>query len=404
MTELTPGFVAGHLPRRPDDAHKGTMGTLCSITGSYGFSGAAVLSARAALRSGVGLHYQVIPEKIYPVFASSVFESVCVPVRGNTLGTVAPTDLDAILNTADRATAVLIGCGMGCTSATAEVLRAVLTSCRVPVVVDADGINALSQHKEILSETHAPLILTPHIKEFSRLSGLEVADIPVQSYRSGQACEPHPTVVDIESGATLSEGTDYTLSWSDNDCVGKGTVTITGTGSFDGKSQTATFSIVPRLPAGYKPVEYAHSSGEQFVDTGFVPDEKTRADIRFLMHSTTLNGGYSSPFGARNGNVNQFFVVANHNDDKKYFFSRHGEGATDLPGTDGYAGSGALKGHPSDVRYHQFSLNRNVFNLDGYSYSFSSSVTFACDCSAYAFATHDYAQASATHITQVPTP
>ncbi len=177
MTELTPGFVAGHLPRRPDDAHKGTMGTLCSITGSYGFSGAAVLSARAALRSGVGLHYQVIPEKIYPVFASSVFESVCVPVRGNTLGTVAPTDLDAILNTADRATAVLIGCGMGCTSATAEVLRAVLTSCRVPVVVDADGINALSQHKDILSETHAPLILTPHIKEFSRLSGLEVADI-----------------------------------------------------------------------------------------------------------------------------------------------------------------------------------------------------------------------------------
>jgi len=105
-----------------------------------------------------------------------------------------------------------------------------------------------------------------------------------------------------------------------------------------------------------------------------------------------MHGGkdYSSPFGARSGNVNQFFVSG-----LAYYLSRHGEGATDLQGKDGYAGSGALKGHPSDVGYHQFSLNRNVFNLDGYSYSFSSSVTFACDCSAYAFATHDYAQASA---------
>ena len=67
---------------------------------------------------------------------------------------------------------------------------------------------------------------------------LEVEKIPVQLYRSGQACEPRPKVVDIESGATLREGMDYTLSWADNDCVGKGTVTITGTGSFDGKSQT----------------------------------------------------------------------------------------------------------------------------------------------------------------------
>ena len=95
MTELTLRFVAQRFPRRPDDAHKGTMGTLCSITGSYGFSGAAVLSAKAALRTGVGLLYQVIPEKVYPVFASSVYECVCVPVGGSTLGTVAPTDNNA---------------------------------------------------------------------------------------------------------------------------------------------------------------------------------------------------------------------------------------------------------------------------------------------------------------------
>lgn len=177
MTELSLQYVAEHFPRRPDNAHKGSMGTLCSITGSYGFSGAAVLSAKAALRTGVGLLFQIIPEKVYPVFASSVYESVCVPVRGNTLGTVAPNDTDAILNTIDRASAVLIGCGMGNTPATAEVLRSVVRSSNVPVIIDADGINALALHKDILNERHSPLILTPHIKEFSRLSGLSVGEI-----------------------------------------------------------------------------------------------------------------------------------------------------------------------------------------------------------------------------------
>lgn len=196
MTELTLSYLKEHLPPRPDDAHKGTMGTLCSITGSYGFAGAAILSAKAALRSGVGLHYQVIPEKIYPIFASSVHESVCVPVKGNILGTVAPTDIDAICNTIDRATAVLIGCGMGNTSATAEVLRAAVRRANVPIVIDADGINALAAHIDILSERKTPLILTPHIKEFSRLSGLDVKTIVENQAEVAESfSKEHPDLV-----------------------------------------------------------------------------------------------------------------------------------------------------------------------------------------------------------------
>ena len=212
---------------------------------------------------------------------------------------------------------------------------------------------------------------------------LKVEEIPVQPYKSGQVSQPRPKAVDLTSGATLREGTDYTLSWADNDCVGKGSVTFTGIGSFDGKSQTAFFSIAPRLPDGYKAVEYAHSSGEQFVDTGFCPNEKTRADIRFLMHSS---GDYSSPFGARNDNADQFFVSGNHS--AGYYFSRHGTGATDLTGKDGYAGPGALVNKPAVIGYHKFSLNQNVFSLDEYSYSFSASATFTCPYSAYVFASH----------------
>ena len=174
MIPLDRAFAARHLPRRPDDAHKGTMGALCSLTGSFGYSGAAILSARAALRSGVGLHYQVLPESIYPIFATAVPESVCVPVTGSGVGTLSRADLPAILNTADRASAVLIGCGMGNTADTLAVLQAVIRRVTAPLIIDADGINTLAQHIDILEESHAPVILTPHIKEFSRLTGLPV--------------------------------------------------------------------------------------------------------------------------------------------------------------------------------------------------------------------------------------
>ena len=176
MITLTKELVSAMLPRRPDDAHKGTMGSLCSLTGSYGFSGAAVLSACAALRSGVGLHYQVLPEAIYPIFASSVYESVCVPVKGKS-GALCPADLPAITGVLSRCTAALIGCGMGNAPDTREALYEVIRAADIPLIIDADGINALSLNTEILKERKPEIILTPHVKEYSRLSGLSVERI-----------------------------------------------------------------------------------------------------------------------------------------------------------------------------------------------------------------------------------
>lgn len=174
MIVLDRDYVRDHLPARPDDAHKGAMGTLCSVTGSFGYAGAAVLSAWAALHSGVGLHYQALPEAIYPIFASSVPESVCVPLKGAYVGTVSRADIPVILDTVSRATAVLIGCGMGNSPDTRAVLAAVIKSCDAPLIIDADGINALASNIDILNERRGEIILTPHVKEFSRLTGLDV--------------------------------------------------------------------------------------------------------------------------------------------------------------------------------------------------------------------------------------
>ena len=177
MIRIDFDYLERHFPRRPCDAHKGTMGTLVSLTGSFGFAGAAVLSAKAALRSGVGLHYQVLPESIYPLFGGTVHESVCVPVKGNDIGTLCKADIPAISAILEKATAILIGCGMGNNDATAQVLKAVLSTAKCPVIIDADGINVLSQHIHEIDDCKVPIILTPHVKEFSRLSGLSVADI-----------------------------------------------------------------------------------------------------------------------------------------------------------------------------------------------------------------------------------
>lgn len=196
MIALDAAFAARHLPHRPDTAHKGTMGTLCSITGSYGYAGAAILSARAALRSGVGLHYQVVPERIYPIFASAVPESVCVPVAGARAGAMSRADIPAILNAMSRASAVLIGCGMGNTFATRAVLEAVIQNCHVPLIIDADGINALARHIDILNGHSFPVILTPHIKEFSRLTGQSVDSILGDQAGEAQAfVQSYPNVV-----------------------------------------------------------------------------------------------------------------------------------------------------------------------------------------------------------------
>ena len=177
MIRLDFDDIEKRLPYRPNDAHKGTMGTLCAITGSYGFSGAAALSAEAALRSGVGLMYQVLPDCIYPIFASCIRESVCVPVKGNSEGTVCEGDIPQILPYIGKATAVLIGCGMGNNESTAAVLKAALENAVCPVIIDADGINALARHIHLLDNIKADIILTPHVKEFSRLSGLSVEEI-----------------------------------------------------------------------------------------------------------------------------------------------------------------------------------------------------------------------------------
>lgn len=172
---LSHGDVLELLPNRRLDAHKGDFGKILLLAGSVGYTGAPVLSALGALRTGAGLVFLGVPESIYQIAAMKLIEPIVFPLPQQD-GMLSQEALPRILEKASSVDAVLIGPGLGCSDATEEIVCQVLSSCKVPVVLDADGINLVGKHKDILRGRTSPTILTPHVGEFQRLTGRKPED------------------------------------------------------------------------------------------------------------------------------------------------------------------------------------------------------------------------------------
>lgn len=153
------------LPLRPRNAHKGDFGKLFILAGSEGYTGAPVLAARAALRTGAGLVYLGVPRDIYPIIAVKCDEAMPFPL---------PEDYSAILEKARSCDAAVIGPGLGRSPGTEQLVLSLLSGLDIPVVLDADGINALAGHIDILDKRSGLTVLTPHEGEFARLTGCEL--------------------------------------------------------------------------------------------------------------------------------------------------------------------------------------------------------------------------------------
>ena len=167
---LNHGDVLKLLPNRPVNGHKGDFGKILLLAGSVGYTGAPVLAALGALRTGAGLVFLGVPESIYQIAAMKLTEPIVFPLPQQD-GMLSQEGLARILEKASSMDAVLIGPGLGCSDATEEIVCQVLSSCKVPVVLDADGINLAGKHKDILRGRTSPTILTPHAGEFQRLTG-----------------------------------------------------------------------------------------------------------------------------------------------------------------------------------------------------------------------------------------
>ncbi len=168
-----PKSIRDCFPPRAADSHKGTYGTLLSVCGSYGMAGAAVLAARAAGRCGTGLVIAALPESIYPIAAAQLPEVVFAPLKED----ACTNRMKELTPHFKKCTALLIGCGLGNTVASEQLVEALLNATKGPVVLDADGINAAARHISILETAHPPLILTPHPKELARLLHSTVEEV-----------------------------------------------------------------------------------------------------------------------------------------------------------------------------------------------------------------------------------
>jgi len=158
------------LPRRAARGHKGTFGKVLVVAGSRGMSGAAALTARAALRSGSGLVQVACPAEVQAVVAGAFPAYTTFGIRQHADGTFGEGVTDEVLELARGAEVVAIGPGLGRAPGTQALVRELLARCDKPIVLDADGLFAVSPFAEDYKRT-APTILTPHAGEFARLTG-----------------------------------------------------------------------------------------------------------------------------------------------------------------------------------------------------------------------------------------
>ena len=163
--------VLSILPDRDPWSHKGCFGKILLLCGSRGFTGAAALAARAALRTGAGLVFLGVPESIYAIEAVKLDEPIVFPLPDED-GKLSQAAVPEILHRLKQMDAVLIGPGLGQSAGVLAAVKAVLENFEGPVIVDADGINVLSAHKYILRGRSRPTILTPHDVEFGRIGGV----------------------------------------------------------------------------------------------------------------------------------------------------------------------------------------------------------------------------------------
>lgn len=171
LRQLSQQDVNRLLPARKQDTHKGDYGKILLFCGSRGYTGAAALAALGALRTGSGLVYLAVPESIYAIEAAKLTEPVILPLEDED-GTYASTAVHSIKRLLIGKDAVLIGPGIGQSVGTEAVVRFVLETFDGPVVLDADGINMISRHMDILRSRTRPTILTPHDGEYRRMGGM----------------------------------------------------------------------------------------------------------------------------------------------------------------------------------------------------------------------------------------
>ncbi len=174
---LTGEDLAGLLPPRAGESHKGDYGHLLLVAGAVGKAGAAVLAARAAVRAGAGLVTAAVPAPVLPLVQAGSIESMGVPLPAGEGGALSAAAAAPALAAARGKSALALGPGLGQEEETMAAIREVALAAPLPLVLDADGLNAFAGRAGLLAARPAPTVVTPHPGEMGRLLGIGTAEV-----------------------------------------------------------------------------------------------------------------------------------------------------------------------------------------------------------------------------------
>lgn len=259
--------VAALLPTRALETHKRETGVVVVVGGSRLMTGAVCLVASAAYRVGAGLVQVAVPSSILPVVQSLVQEATFLPLPETPEGTVAPEATELLAARLAGADALALGPGMTTHEATAAWIRRTVADSPIPVVLDADGLNAFTARAPELAARRADLVLTPHAGEFARIAGVSSREVAAD--RLG-----HVRALAAETKATvLLKGTRTLVATPD------GHVRVNPTGgpylATGGTGDVLTGAIAGLLARGLAPVDAASAGAYLHGRAGALAAERT---------------------------------------------------------------------------------------------------------------------------------
>ena len=217
-------FVSEFIKPRAKDCNKGSFGSVLIVGSSDNFSGTVTICTLSSLRTGAGLTFAASTKTALISARVNAPEAIFIPLTETNGGQISFENADLIIEKANSCSALVLGCGLSICEDTKKLVEKVLKGVRVPTVLDADGINIVSENIDILRNTSCPIVLTPHLKEMSRLIHKDVSYIKQNkaAVASEFSKEFSVTVVLKDFETVIANGDELYKNCGGHACMAKG--------------------------------------------------------------------------------------------------------------------------------------------------------------------------------------
>lgn len=201
---ITAKVCTSIIPKRNQHTHKGNYGRLVNISGSADMCGAAIMSTTAGMRVGAGLTTLVSTRFVTGICAPQIIEATTYSLSANEIGGISDDEMTHLDNPLGKATACLVGCGMGDTRSTRRIVEYVINNTDCSLVLDADALNVIATDLTILNGIMVPTVITPHIGEMARLSALTVEQVQKNTMETARVfAHEHNVTVVLKANRTI---------------------------------------------------------------------------------------------------------------------------------------------------------------------------------------------------------